>query len=56
MSLTIEEIFDYYFKRNNYLTKENILQIPFCKLIYFYSIEFKCLLAVNLFGIYLHCS
>jgi hypothetical protein len=56
MFLTIEEVFDYYFKRNNYLTKENILQISFCKLIYFYLIEFKRLLAVNLFGIHLHCS
>ncbi|CAF1497950.1 unnamed protein product [Rotaria sordida] len=56
MSLTIEEVFDYYLKRNNYLTKENILQISFYKLIYFYLIELKRLLAVNLFGIHLHCS
>ncbi|CAF4172477.1 unnamed protein product, partial [Rotaria sordida] len=51
-----EEVFDYYFKRNSYLTKENILQISFYKLIYFYLIELKRLLAVNFFGIYLHCS
>ncbi|CAF1469169.1 unnamed protein product [Rotaria sordida] len=56
MSLTIEEVFDYYLKRNNYLTKENILQISFYKLIYFYLIELKRLVAVNLFGIHLHCS
>ncbi|CAF0918933.1 unnamed protein product [Rotaria sordida] len=47
MSLTIEEVFDYYFKRNTYLTKENILQMSFYKLIYFYLIELKRLLAVN---------
>ncbi|CAF1019644.1 unnamed protein product [Rotaria sordida] len=56
MSLTIEEVFNCYFKRNNYLTNENILQISFYKLIYFYLIELKRLLAVNLFRIYLHCS
>ncbi|CAF3443989.1 unnamed protein product [Rotaria sp. Silwood2] len=56
MSLTIEEVFDYYLKKNNSLTEENILQISFYKLVYFYLIELKRLLAVNLFGIYLHCS
>lgn len=56
MSFRKEEVYDYYFKRNNHLIKENISQILFYKLIYFYIIESKRLLAVNLFGIYLHCS
>jgi hypothetical protein len=49
MSLTIEELFKSYFNRNKYLNKENILQISLYKLIYFYLIESKLLLAVDLF-------
>jgi hypothetical protein len=56
MSLTIEEFFEYYFKRNKYLNNENILQISFCKLIYFYLIEPKRLLGVDLFAISLRCK
>jgi hypothetical protein len=33
------------------LNEKNILQIPFCKLIYFYLIEHKRLLGIDLFGI-----
>jgi len=56
MSLTIEELFEYYFNRNKNLTKENIFQISLCKLIYFYLIEPKRLLRVDMFRIYLCCS
>jgi hypothetical protein len=52
MSLSIEQFFEYYSKRNQYFfNKKNILQIPFCKLIYSYSIEPKRLLGIDLFGI-----
>jgi len=56
MSVTIEEFFECYFKRNIYLNKENILKISLYKLIYYYLIESKRLLAVDLFRINLHCS
>ncbi|CAF5168479.1 unnamed protein product, partial [Rotaria sp. Silwood1] len=51
MSLTIEELFESYFNKNKYLNKENILQISMYKLIYFYLIESKRLLCVDLFFI-----
>ncbi|CAF3024703.1 unnamed protein product [Rotaria socialis] len=53
---TIEEFFEYYFKTNKYLNKENILQISFYKLIYRYLIESNRLLAVDLFEIGLRCT
>ncbi|CAF0839487.1 unnamed protein product [Rotaria sordida] len=56
MSLTIEEFFEHYFNKNKKLTKENIFQISLCKLIYFYLIEPKRLLGVDMCGIYLRCS
>ena len=52
MSLSIEQFFEYYSKRNEYFSKkENLSQIPLCKLIYFYLIEPKRLLGIDLFGI-----
>jgi len=39
MSLTIEEFFEYCFKRNKFLNQENISQTSLYKLIYFYLIE-----------------
>src|ERR1700722_13934169 len=56
MSLTIEELFQYYFNRNKYLTKENICQISSYKLIYFYLIESKRLSCLDLFPILITCS
>ncbi|UJR28844.1 hypothetical protein I4U23_010068 [Adineta vaga] len=56
MALTIEEFFEYYFKRNKYLNQENICNILFYKLIYFYFIDSKRLLAVDLFEMGLRCS
>jgi hypothetical protein len=56
ISLTIEQFFEYCLKRNRNLNKENILQISLYKLIYFYLIKSKRLLAVDLFGIYLRCT
>ncbi|CAF1447826.1 unnamed protein product [Rotaria sordida] len=56
MSLTIEELFESYFNKNKYLNKENILQISIYKLIYFYFIESKRLLGVDLFAIDLSCT
>jgi len=56
MSLTIEELFQSYFNTNKYLNKENILQISMYKLIYFYLIEPKRLLGVDLFAIDLSCT
>jgi hypothetical protein len=56
MSLTNEEFFLSYFNRNKYLNKENILQISMYKLIYFYLIESKRLLSVDLFAIDLRCT
>ena len=53
MSLTIEEFFESYLNRNKYLNNENIRQISLYKLIYFYLIESKRLLGVDLFAIYL---
>jgi len=50
MSLTIEEFFD------SYLNKDNILQISIYKLIYYYLIESKLLLDVDLFAINLRCT
>jgi hypothetical protein len=56
MSLTLEEFFEHYFNTNRNLTNENISQISLCKLIYFYLIEPKRILGVDMFGIYLNCS
>jgi len=56
MSLTVDEFFKYYLNRNKNLTKENILQISLYKLIYYYLIEYKRLLGVDLFGINLSCT
>ncbi len=57
MSLTVEEFFRYYLNRNKNLTKENILKISLYKLIYYYLIESKRLLGVDLFVIInLSCS
>ncbi|CAF3085612.1 unnamed protein product [Rotaria socialis] len=56
MSLTMEELFEYYLNENKYLTKENILHIPNYKLIYFYLIQPKRLLGVDLFAIDLRCT
>ncbi|CAF3732231.1 unnamed protein product [Rotaria sp. Silwood1] len=56
MSLTIEELFEYYFNTNKYLNKENILEISIYKLIYFYLIQSKRLLGVDLFAINQSCT
>ncbi|CAF1186106.1 unnamed protein product [Rotaria sordida] len=56
MSLTMEEFIEYYLNKTKSLTKKNISQISLCKLIYFYLIESKRILGVDMFGIYLRCS
>jgi hypothetical protein len=56
MSLTTEEFFGSYLNRNKYLNNENVLQISIYKLIYFYLIQSKRLLGVNLFAIDLRCT
>ncbi|CAF1488775.1 unnamed protein product, partial [Rotaria sordida] len=56
MSLTIEEFYESYLNRNKYLNDENIRQISMCKLIYYYFIEAKRLLGVDLSGIDLRCT
>ncbi|CAF3563158.1 unnamed protein product [Rotaria socialis] len=56
MSLTIEELFEYYFNTNKYLNKENILVISMYKFIYFYLIQPKRLLGVDLFEINQSCT
>ncbi|CAF4514034.1 unnamed protein product, partial [Rotaria sp. Silwood2] len=56
MSLKIEELFQYYLNRNKYLTNENICQILWSKLIYFYLIECKRLSCLDFFPVYLRCS
>ncbi|CAF4243671.1 unnamed protein product [Rotaria magnacalcarata] len=56
MSLTIEEFIESYLNRTKTLTKENIYQISLYKLIYYYLIEPKRLLGVDIFGINLYCS
>jgi hypothetical protein len=56
MSLTIEEFFDSYLNRNKYLNKDNILEISMYKLIYYYLIESKLLLGVDLFARDLRCT
>jgi hypothetical protein len=56
MSLTIEEFFGSYLNRNKYLNNENIRQISMYKLIYYYFIESKRLLGVDLFATYLGCT
>ena len=53
MSLTMDELFEYYLNKNQNLTKENICQISWCKLIYFYLIQSKRLSCVDLFPIIL---
>jgi hypothetical protein len=46
-----KKFFEYYFNRNKNLTNENILQISLYKFVYFYLIEPKRLLGVDLFAI-----
>ncbi|CAF1330876.1 unnamed protein product [Rotaria sordida] len=56
MSLTTEEFFESYLNRNKYLNNENIRQISLYKLIYYYFIEAKRLLGIDLFVIDLRCT
>jgi hypothetical protein len=56
MFSTIEDFFDSYLNRNKYLNKDNILQISMYKLIYYYLIQSKLLLGVDLFAIDLRCT
>jgi len=56
MSLTIDELFQYYLLRNKYLDKENICQISSYKLIYFYLIESKRISCLDLFPVIISCS
>ncbi|CAF2338737.1 unnamed protein product [Rotaria sp. Silwood2] len=56
MSLTIEEFFESYLNKNKCLNKENILQISIYISIYYYLIECKRLLGVNLLAIDLRCT
>ncbi|CAF1215229.1 unnamed protein product [Rotaria sordida] len=56
MSLTIEEFIEYYLNKTKTLTKKDLSQISLYKLIYFYLIESKRLLGVDMFGIYIRCS
>ncbi|CAF3483664.1 unnamed protein product, partial [Rotaria sp. Silwood2] len=56
MALTMEEFIEYYLNKTKSLTKENISQISLYKLIYFYLIESKRFLGVDMIGIYLRCS
>jgi hypothetical protein len=55
MSLTTEEFFGFYLNRNKYLNNENTRQISIYKLIYYYFIETKSLLGVDLFVIDFRC-
>jgi hypothetical protein len=56
MSLTNEEFFQFYLKKNKYLNNENIRQISIYKLMYYYFFEAKRLLCVDLSVIYLGCT
>lgn len=56
MSLTTEEFLQSYLNRNKYLNNENIRQISIYKLVYYYLIEAKRLLGVDLCLIYLRCT
>lgn len=56
MSLTMEQIFEYYLLRNDHLTKENLVEISPYKLIYFYLIQSKRLSCLDLFPIVIRCS
>jgi hypothetical protein len=56
MSLTLDELFEYYLNKNQHLTKETIARISRCKLIYFYLNESKRVSCDNLFPIYVRYS
>ena len=54
MSLTMNELFEYYLLQNKSLTKENICQISSYKLVYYYLIQPKRLSCLDLFPIVIH--
>lgn len=51
MSLTMQQLFEYYSKRSVYLTEENILHITAYKIVYFYLIQPKRLLGIDFYAI-----